>query len=118
MGHLEFCLMFCDQSSPVGVLLVFDIQVLERGNERLSLEPSGGASGHRGVTYGALCADGSNVASQRCSQLSRLVPGLGHAADVEAAAEINAVQNLRETCTVIQRSCTKDISTFRDSPYG
>lgn len=84
-------------SSPVGVLLVLDVQVFERGDEGLSLEASGGSRGNRCVADGALCADGGDVAPQRCSKVTRLVPGLSNAANVEAAAEINTVQDLRET---------------------
>lgn len=112
--------MFHHHRSPVGVLLVFDVQVLECGDERLSLEPSGSAGGHGRVTNGSLCADGGDVASQRRSESTRLVSGLSDAADVEAAAEINAVQNLRgaHTHIMIQRSTTKQIATFLHSPCG
>ncbi len=78
------------------MLLVLDIQVLERSNEGLSLEASGGSRGNRCMADGALCADGDDVASQWCSEVTRLVPGLSNAADVKATAEINTVQDLRE----------------------
>lgn len=80
---------------PVWVCLVLDIQIFERGDERLSLEASGGSRGDRRVADGALCADGDDVAPQRGSKVTRLVSSLSNAAHVEAAAEINAVQNLR-----------------------
>lgn len=82
--------------SPVGVLLVLDVQVFERGDEGLSLEASGGSCGNRRVADGALCANGGDVAPQWRSEVARLVPGLSHTADVEAAAEINTVQDLRQ----------------------
>lgn len=82
--------------TPVGVLLVLDVQVFERGDEGLSLEASGGSRGDRRVADGTLCADGGDVAPQRRSKVTRLVPGLSDAADVEAAAEINTVQDLRQ----------------------
>lgn len=83
--------------SPVGVLLVLDVQVFERGDEGLSLEAPGGSRGNRRVADGAICADGGDIAPQWCSKVSRLIPGLSNAANVEATAEINTVQDLRET---------------------
>lgn len=83
--------------SPVGVFLVLDVQVFECGDEGLSLEASGGSRGNRRVADGALCADGGDVASQRRSKVTSLIPGLSNAANVEATAEINTVQDLRET---------------------
>lgn len=83
-------------ASPVGVFLVLDVQVFERGDEGLSLEASGGSCGNRCVADGALCANGGDVAPQWRSKVARLVPGLSHTADVEAAAEINTVQDLRQ----------------------
>lgn len=81
--------------SPVGVLLVLDIQVFEGGDKRLGLESPGGSRGNRRMAYGALCANGGDVASQWCSKVTRLVSGLSNAADVKATAEINTVQDLR-----------------------
>lgn len=85
------------------MFFVFHVQVFERSNERLSLKPSGGSRGNGRVTYGAFCADGSYVAPQRRSEATHLVPGLNNAADMEAAAEINTVQDLKQ-----QRSVTAD----------
>lgn len=78
------------------MLFLLDIQVFESGDEGLSLEASGSSSGNRRVADGAFCADGGDVAPQWCSKVTRLIPGLSNAADVEATAEINTVQDLRE----------------------
>lgn len=95
--HIQFELRLKNSHySPVGVFLVLDVQVFERSDEGLSLEPSGGSCGNRRVADGALCANGGDVAPQWRSKVARLVPGLGHTADVEAAAEINTVQDLRQ----------------------
>jgi len=75
------------------VLLVLDVQVLERGDEGLGLEAPGGPRGDGRVADGALRADGGHVAPQRRAQVTRLVPGLSHAAHLEAAAEVDAVQH-------------------------
>lgn len=82
--------------SPVGVLLVLDVQVFECGDEGLGLEAPGGSCSDRRVADGALCADGGDVAPQRRSEVTGFIPGLSHAANVETAAEINAVEDLRE----------------------
>lgn len=79
------------------MLLVLDIQVFERGNEGLSLEASGGSCGNRRVADGPLCADGGDVAPQRRSKVTSFIPGLSHTANMETAAEINTVEDLRET---------------------
>lgn len=118
MCRLRFLYMLCHRRSPVWVLLVLDVQVLECGDERLSLESSGSAGGHRRVTYGSLRADGGDVAPQRRSESTRLVSGLSDAADVEAAAKINAVQNLRGAHILRQRSAAKEITSFLSSPCG
>lgn len=81
---------------PVGVLLVLDVQVFQGGDKRLSLEASGRSRGDGRVADGALGADGDDVAPERRAEVSRLVSGLRYAADVEAAAEINTVQDLRQ----------------------
>ena len=77
------------------MLLVLDVQVLERGDEGLGLEASGGSRGNGRVADGALGADGGDVAPQRRPQVTGLIPGLGHAAYVETAAEVDTVQDLR-----------------------
>lgn len=81
---------------PVGMLLVLDVQVFQGGDKRLSLEASGVSRGDGCVADGALGADGDDVAPERRAEVSRLVSGLRYAADVEAAAEINTVQDLRQ----------------------
>lgn len=78
------------------MLLVLDIEVFERSDEGLSLEAPGGSRGYRRVADGAVCADFGDVAPQRCSKVTRLIPGLSNAAHVEATAEINTVQDLRD----------------------
>lgn len=118
MSHLWFWFILCYHRSPVGVLLVFDVQVLECGDEGLRLEPSGSAGGHRCVTYGSFCSNGGDVASQWRSESTRFVSGLSDAAHVEAAAEINAVQNLRGSHIMTQRPNTEEMDTFLHSPYG
>lgn len=79
---------------PVGVLLVFHIQVFERGNEGLSLEAASGPSGYGRVADGALGADGGDVAPEWCARVARFVSRLSHATYVEASAEVDAVQDL------------------------
>lgn len=79
------------------MLLVLDIQVFERGDEGLGLEASGGSRGNGRVADGALCADGGDVAPQRRSEVASFIPGLSHAANVETPAEVNTVQDLKET---------------------
>lgn len=76
--------------------LVLDVQVFQGGHKGLSLEAPGRPRGDGRVADGALSADGDDVAPERRSQVSRLVPGLGHAAHVEAPAEIDAVEDLRQ----------------------
>lgn len=78
------------------MLLVLHIQVLERGNERLCLEPSGCPRDHGRVTDGTVCAYGHHVAPQGGPRVASLVHSLGHAAHVEPPAEVDAVQHLRE----------------------
>lgn len=58
------------------------------------MEASGSSRGDRRVAYGTVCADGGDVAPQRCSQVTGFISGLSHTAKVEAPAEINAVQDL------------------------
>lgn len=79
------------------MLFVLHVQVFKRGDEGLGLEASGGSRGNGGVADGAVRADGDDVAPQRRSQVAGFIPGLSHTADVEATAEVNAVQNLRGT---------------------
>lgn len=76
--------------------LVLDVQVFQGGYEGLSLEAPGRPRGDGRVADGALGADGDDVAPERRAQVSSLVPGLGHAAHVEASAEIDAVQDLQQ----------------------
>lgn len=78
------------------MLLVLHVQVLESGHERLRLEASGCPRHHGRVTNGAVGADGHHVASQGGAHVAGLVHSLGHTAQVEPPAEVNAVQHLRE----------------------
>ncbi|MEQ2202179.1 hypothetical protein XENOCAPTIV_026349, partial [Xenoophorus captivus] len=89
--------LFISKYGPVGVFFVLDIQVFKCGNEGLGLEASGGSRCNRGVADGAVCADGDDVAPQRRSEMASFIPGLSYAANMEATAEINAVQNLKKT---------------------
>ena len=87
------------------MLLVLHIQVLECGDEGLSLEASGGSRGNRRVADGALGADGGDVAPQRRPEVTGLISGLSHTADMEPTAEVDTVQDLEDTtCTYIHIS--------------
>lgn len=83
--------------TPVGMLLVFDIQVLQSGNERLGLETSGCPCDYRSVADGTVRPYSDHVAPQGGAHVASFVHSLGHAAHVEAPAEINAVQHLQGT---------------------
>ena len=76
------------------MLLVFDVQVLQGGDEGLSLKASCGSCGNRGVADGALGADGCDVAAEGRAQVTRLVTGLGHTAHMKPPAEVDTVQHL------------------------
>lgn len=82
---------------PIGMLLVLDVQVLQRGNEWLCLETTGCPCNHRSVTNGTVCAYGHHIASQGGPHMASLVHSLGHTAHMESAAEVNAVQHLQGT---------------------
>lgn len=77
------------------MLLVFDIQVLQSGNERLRLETSGCPRDYGSVANGTVCPYSDDVAPQGGAHMASFVHSLGHTAHVEAPAEINAVQHLQ-----------------------
>lgn len=89
------------------MLLVFDVQVFQGRDERLSLEASGCPGHHWGVADSTVCSDGDNVASQGGPHVAHLVHSLGHTTDMEPPAEVNAVQDLPGSIKYLRRLLTR-----------